>query len=334
MSKMNRRDYLIQMGAASAFVGMSNLLSPSVASAEVATKATFLFTPKTATPPSPTNLTVLFGGLMGFSNTNGGVAQVGFQKGTGKHKLDIKFFEKIGGATNCYQLPSITSEDLAGVKTIDLQVTDQPANVNFFHKDDFDRDLSKDDTRDFGWVLDFEDSLLYPGGVTITKKPSPVLTLSQGTFYTHQLTNSIFDLVEVRTGNPVTDTINQVPRLVGVAIDIPPGKVAILKFDKIPPVQLPYIPSVQYEIQFMNDCYDGSGDHCKWPKPKDPEETIRNDFYMHYLMFKPKSSTKKYGVMLNTQKAGSDLLKCPPMPGEGTDEAPCMATGFGRQGGF
>jgi len=344
MSKINRRDYLIQMGAAGAFVGMSNLLSPSLGSAQrkqgrqqpgadTTTKPAFLFTPKTNTPPGATNLRVLLGGLIGISNTNSGVVQVGFQKGTGKHKLDINFYEKIGGSDNCYQLPSITSEELAGVKTIELMVQDQPANVHFFHKDNFQRDIGTDDRRDFGWVLDFEDSLLHPGGVTFTKPFLPVLKLSQGTLYTHQLTKSTFNLIEVVSGNPVQETIYQVPRLVGAAIDIPPGKVAILKLDGKITVQLPYIANVSYEVQFMNDCYDG-GSHCKWDKPKDPNEKIRNDFYMHYLMFNPNSSTKKYGVILKDKIEGVALDKCPPPPDKGTDEAPCMASGFGGHTGL
>jgi len=345
MSKINRRDYLIQMGAAGAFAGMSNLLSPALVSAQrkqgrqqpvradTTTKPAFLFTPKTNTPPGATNLTVLFSGLMGFSNTNNGVVQVGFQRGLGNHKLNINFYEKIGASDTCYQLPGITSQELAGVKTIELMVQDQPAPVNFFHKDDFQRKIGIDDPRDFGWVLDFEDSLLHPGGVTFIKNFSPVLKMSQGTFYTHQLTNSTFNLVEVVQGNPVHETIYQVPRLVGAATDIPAGKRAVLKLDGKIAAELPYVPNVSYEIQFMNDCYNG-GSHCKWDHPQDPHENIRNDFYMHYLMFRPNGSAKKYGVMLKDQKAGSDLMKCPPRIEAGTDEAPCMASGFGRHTGF
>src|SRR6185436_9567992 len=172
--------------------------------------------------------------------------------------------------------PSITSRDLAGVKTMELTVRDQATNVNFFHKNDFERKPT-DDPRDFGWVLDFEDSLLYPDGVTITTRFSPVLKLNQGTLYTHQLTNSKFNLIYVPQ-NTLKYVLNYVPRMIGAAIDIPSGKEVILKLDGKSAVQLPYIPGVRYEIQFMNDCYDSSGDHCKWPKPKDPNEKIRNDF--------------------------------------------------------
>jgi len=343
MSKINRRDYLIQMSAASAFVGMSSLLSPSLASAEMkhgqsavrekAARTRFLFTPYTTTPPSATNLTVLFGGLMGFSNTNAGQAQVGFQKGSGKHKLAINFYEIIGGGTRCYKLPSITSRDLAGVKTMELTVRDQATNVNFFHKNDFERKPT-DDPRDFGWVLDFEDSLLYPDGVTITTRFSPVLKLNQGTLYTHQLTNSKFNLIYVPQ-NTLKYVLNYVPRMIGAAIDIPSGKEVILKLDGKSAVQLPYIPGVRYEIQFMNDCYDSSGDHCKWPKPKDPNEKIRNDFYLHYNMFKPKNgSARKCGVIVDQEITGSPLQVCPPPMKLGSDEAPCMASGFGMQTGF
>ena len=340
MSKLNRREYLMQMAAVSALTGMSKLISTSAASAEAmhpqstgrekTTKAAFLFTPKTPSPPNPTNLTVLFGGLMGFSNTNNGEAHVGFQKGNGKHRLEINFYQTIGG--RCFQLPPITANDLAGVKTIELTVRDQPVNVSFFHKDDFERKPT-DDPRDFGWVLDFEDSLLYPGGVTLIKKFSPILKLSQGILYTHQLTKSKFDLVEVPR-NTVHETINQVSRLVASAIDIPAGKEAILKLDGETAAQLPYIPSVRYEIQFMNDCFN-RGSRCKWLKPSDPDETVRNDFYMHYFMFKPKGSgMKKYGLMLKEQVAGVDLQMCPPSIMAATDEAPCMASGFGKQTGF
>jgi hypothetical protein len=336
MSKLNRRDYLRQMGAASAIVSVSKLLSPSPSSAkakeiqkrvpQTTVRPAFLFTPKTSTPPSPTNLTVLFGGIMGFSNTNRGVAQVGFQKGTGKHKLEINLYQTISGV--CYKYPSIATN---GVKTMELAIPFEPDNVNFFHKDDFDRETGN--ARDFGWVLDFEDSLLHPGGVAITKKFSPVLTLRQGTFYTHQLTNSKFDLVNVDDHNKPLASLNQVPRLVGAAIEIPAGKRAVLRVDGVVEAELPQIAGVRYELQFMNECYDG-GSHCKWLDPMHQSEKVRNDFYMHYFMFRPKTAARKCGVMMRDQVTGAPLQTCPPDKMAATDEAPCMAAGFGRQTGF
>lgn len=329
---MNRRDYLIQMGAASAFVGMSNLLSPSVvASAQTkqgrqsvrvtTTKPAFLFTPQIPNFPSSTNLTVFFGGLMGISNTNHGAAQVGFQKGMGNHKLEINVY-LITSEGACHKLSSITGNDLAGVKAIDVDFSpQQSANVNFFHKANFDRKPT-DDKRDFGWVLDFEDSLLYPDGVDIIQKPSPVLTLNQGTFYTHQLTNSKFNIID-EADQTVQQTVNQVPRLVGAAINIPAGTDAVLNLDGVTAAELPFIANVRYEIQFLNYCRD-SGSHC-----------MGNDFDMNYLMAKPKNtSAKKYGLSIDQQMSGTSLQMCPPHTERGTDEAPCMATGFGRQGGF
>ena len=339
---MNRRDYLIQMGAAGTLIGASDILSPSVYAAPTmqgqqpirasAKKPTFLFAPKTPTFPASTNLIVFFAGLMAFSNTKNGVAEVGFHRGTGKHKLEINLYLNIAGV--CHKLPSISGNDLAGVKTIELDFSpQQPAGVDFFHKDDFNRNPT-DDKRDFGWVLDFEDSYLYPDGVDFIHKFSPVLKLNQGTLYTHQLTNSKFNLIDVQ-GNAVQQPLNQVPRLIGAAINIPAGTDAVLKLDGDVAVQLPQIPNVVYQMQFINDCYEDEHEHCKWTKPKDANEIVRNDFYMHYLMFTPKNpNTKKYGVILDNQVTLGNLDMCPPKIAAATDEAPCMGTGFGRTPGF
>ena len=330
MSKLTRRDYLKQMAAAGAIVSASRLLSPSSSLAAVdqgpvpqtVTKPTFLFTPTTPTPPGATNLTLIFGGIMGISNTKNGVAQVGFQKGMGKHKLEIKVY-RINN-TGYHQIPV---PNPASVKIMELAIPDEPANVNFFHKATFDRDITKDDAKDFGWVLDFEDSLLYPGGVAWRrrKKFRPVLKLSQGTFYTQKLTRCKFDLIEANNvNNPLLASLNELPRFVGAAVDIPAQKKAVFKFDGAVAADLPYVAGEGYEIRFMNECFEPGGSHCKWNEPSHTHETKRNDFYMHYLMFT--HSAKKCGVIVQPQ--------CPPPLVEATDEAPCMATGFGRKTEF
>jgi hypothetical protein len=335
MSKINRRDLLRQMGAAGAIVGVSKVFSPvSVEAkegleAQSVQKPAFLFTPPTDKFPTATNLTVLFGGLMGFSNTNGGVAQVGFQPGVGKHKLAINLYE-INNDT-CSKARSFSTRQ---VKTMELEIPNQSPNVNFFHKAGFDRNLSVDDPRDFGWVLDFEDSPMHPGRVDLIAKFSPVLTVKHGTFYTHQLTRSRFNLVEVGNTSVPPISLNQVPRLIGTAIEIPQGKHAVLKINGTI-VPLPQKQDVHYELQFLNDCYESNGHHCKWDRPNDQSEVVRNDFYMHYRMFKPKGDSKKCGVIVTEPITAARLDMCPKTNEKfGTDEAPCMGTGFGQTKGF
>ena len=347
MSKMNRRDYLRLMGAAGAFAGVSTLLPPSL-SAKAAKEdqnpvirsgnnPTFLFTPKTNTPPGPTNLTVLFTGLMGFSNTSCcGAAQVGFQKGKGKHKLRIEVYQIAGESCSLRFAPISTN----GVKTIQLEIPGETPNVNYFHKDDFKRELIDNDmarAKDFGWVLDFEDSLLYADGVKMRRKFSPILTLKQGTFYTHQLSRSKFDLVEVRDGdiNTPLAPLNQVPLLVGTAINIPAGKRAVLRINDVIAAELPYAANVRYQIQFLNHCVESNGDHCKWDYPEHEDEEVRNDFYMHYRMFKTNSPyAKRCGVKVVHRVEHTTLDMCPVGGKRATDEAPCMGMGFGLKTGF
>ncbi|HEU4770375.1 MAG TPA: hypothetical protein VFS77_23615, partial [Pyrinomonadaceae bacterium] len=187
--------------------------------------------------------------------------------------------------------------------------------------------------KDFGWVLDFEDSLLYPRGVTIIRKFRPVLSLSQGTFYTHQLSKSKFELLQVGPfSNSELGPLNQLPRLVGAAVEIPPGKAAVLKIDGVETPPLEYMPNVNYEIQFVNDCIENNGSHCKWDYPTHANETRRNDFHMHHFMFARNNFAGKRGVIVKERDQGVDLDMCPTTHKDtiGTDEAPCMGAGFGR----
>src|SRR5207237_1885804 len=87
-----------------------------------------------------------------------------------------------------------------------------------------------------------------------------------------------------------------------------------------------------YEVDFLNECQE-NGEPCKF-KPKDPEETKRNDFHFMRKILKLKPKRTRYGLHISA--AAGIEPHGPPCNSFSklTDEAPRMGTGFGQTSGF
>lgn len=287
-------------------------------------------------PPGNENLKLVFDGLMAFCYNSEGCCEIGLNPGRGKHSLALDIFTNVVGNPPCKRFPAFTAAQVMRASKITVEILDSAPSVNFYHLNDFDR--INGDPRDFAWMLDMEKDF-HPAGVQFGSNPFPKkVFVKQGKFYTSQLTQSTFNRIDdpnnPGTGSPTS--LGHMPRLTAAAINIPVGAYALLTLDNLPPLPLPGIPFVNYEIQFTNECFD-SGSRCQWLYPRDANEERRNDFCLHYDAFRPRSGHVKYGIILdNGSGATPSLNKCSEggLRIDNTDEAPCMATGYGQTGGF
>ena len=135
---------------------------------------------------------------------------------------------------------------------------------------------------DFRWLPNLEGPAWYD--TNLVKRPNvykPELVVTNGLFYTLHKTAATFRR-QTGDGNPAhVMEIGHVADYIGANIYLKPGGSVRLTVQG-KDITLPQAPGVSYEVHFDNHCKKKAnpGASCEF-NPYDPEETERNDFYMH-----------------------------------------------------
>ena len=332
---MNRRDYLKQMGLATAvtigsnhlaglraFAGTSSEVnSDSSNSYDAIPPQTILGDWPTGTKPDPANFTVklIFSGMCIFGY-NGKEANVAFHRGDKtKHKMAIMAFEKGTPCTNIYTVADGTQQ--ASIGTIEVGIEGKSNDVNFFLGNDFCRAGDIGDELDFRWLIDLEG----PDGFKKELKPknhdkfSTKLFVRHGTFYTYQRTNATFKAMGGKLDGKYFGHVAKV-----MAANIGPlnnGESVYLRVDGRPvvPNMTKGTTGTQYEIYFLNDRQ--TGDDTDFDMVFDELGSFTDKFTL-VRVGPPKEEKTK------------DLCQNLPLVTRATDEAPCMGAGFGSGNGL
>jgi|SRR5215213_1022395 len=310
MTKMNRRDYLMGMGAAIggfATIAETEIFGQGLAPVE-AHKGPRVLVPQATVSHVPRNWTLLweqpipnvtdpsqlvrllFYGLNAYSSkiSNGSVVcDVGFHSAgdrNHKHKL---YVEAYGGSG----LPRIYPPgDDVTINSIGLSVPAvDPRFTNgvYFYQPRYAQQIvtraDLTDIYDFRWILDFESDYLYrkfaSGGVPRKSNIyKPVFTVPHGLFYTAHKTASTF---EVKTAsNQHTSLIGPVADWIGANIYVNRGTGVTLNINGTD-----YAIPAPAEIYFLNLCFKGnSPNHCD-AIPGSSNRKERGDFFLNYKAF-------------------------------------------------
>jgi hypothetical protein len=335
MSKINRREYLKQIGLATAgamgtkhLAGLRTFASTSSAddadttdssnSNDVAVVQAHRPWPQGIKPvPADFGVKLIFVGMCIFGY-KGKEARVAFHRGhTHTHKMKIIVSEK---GTPCSDIYSIgDGSHPIPINTIEVGIEDKSSNVNFFLGPDFNRATSQGDELDFRWLIDLEG----PDGYN-TELPKhdrhfkAKMKVKHGTFYTYQRTYATFQAeggpFPGRKFGPVAKVMAaNIPRLSN-------GESVYLHINKRDVLPYPLTNRAQYEIYFLNEPYAGDYD----------------DFDMVFDAFNV-NSTDQFKLRLVTPGREiplSDICHPTEVSKKATDEAPCMGGSFGTGKGL
>lgn len=347
MTKINRRDYLIGMGAAAgamATLPAAAVLGQPEISAHVdvnsgpspSPQSDLLNWVTTPDAPSPDSfVTAIFWGLMGFSYKvpavgEPPVVEVGVHPGGNHHTFKITVVE-IGSTTKviCEDRPS-------KIKKMRLKVVSQAAAPpKVYQKDNDPFDREKGDPLDFRWLPDLDGLDFYPDPCDKNKPFGPRLVVDNGVFYTRMRTESKFKLVRVKDDKDLRK-FGHVARFMAAAFEVQnPNDYVSFEINDLDPCLLKQKPGVKYQIIFQNECYQ----HPSCPSDStinDPDEKKRNHF--HYMREVLKLDNRiKYGLKISQRATAARLNFFNPDSEEKafvTDEAPCAGAAFGQANGF
>jgi len=363
MTKMNRRDYLIGMGATAGLVvgaptrelfGRDLRNNPELPRSTTNTvdnspnqntgEAHPIWPITNVEPSLCSSVTLIFDGLMGFFyNQITRKFEIGLHPGGDMHRPEIHIWEKpdnqCESPLNCKKVGSF-SPLMQGVKLIQVQVNKTVRDVNVYHKDEpFDLERLKGDPKDFRWLPDLDGPKFYPGGLPRKKKFNIKLEVDDGTFYTRMLSNSTFWRVDAnkKLSQQTGESFGRLPLIMATAIQLSGDEYVSLTLKDSKEIVLGTLnlyrkPGSVFEVDFFNRCHESHG--CAEPDPyDDDDEEKRNDFhYMRKVLSVPGSKVK-YTVALKEKKTGSNANFCGGSLFKVSDEAPCMGAGYGQGGG-
>ena len=341
--KINRRDYLLQMGAGAAGF-MAAAESPlfgqtkkkpnprqKQASAERAT-ARGLRWPVTNTAPShDAFVTAIYSGLSQFAYDDGRFVDVAFHRGSGGHKLEIQIYK------NPHASCTIDKMITPGVNDrLKLVVSGQAGgNPDVFHVDcnPFDRNNAADRyADDFRWLPDLHSFDFYPEGYELNRVTGPRLAVHAGTFYTRTRSKSTFKLVNaglIGCDDELYD-FGHIALNLATAITAPSN---VLLLDTNDDPLYTFETGNKYQIVFKNEC-----ESCPHSPSADCNERNWNDFHFSRDLVKRPLGRRKYGLKVK-RRCGADcarpdfciLTKRHP---DVNDESPCSGSAFGQAPGL
>jgi hypothetical protein len=338
---MNRRDYLIRMGAVASTLaaGKLDIFADSAQqrtrrrSGDQRSKIFVESGPRQFDLLSTESVKLVFTGLMALSRNQAGECVVDFyskESNQHKHHLMINIYKKQGNS--CQPPEEIRVEG----QTLSLVVIDpELLNGVHFFQPPLMADGSKHDN-DFRYMPNLEGPEWYQQ--PLTRKAgfySPTLVVPHGLFYTLRKTSSTF-----RRQKPEGDDVLEVKNIadyVGANIYLKPGGKVELNIGGTVKV-LQQATNVKYEIHFVNHCKDkATGNDCeKEFKPYHlTDKTKRNDFYMNFEALEGLSPESEYHLIIEKKGTPKRPDICRTVA-RATDEAPCSAVGFGGTdgGGF
>ena len=337
MKKVNRRDYLKNMGIVAAGIGMAKFgllasesevtsypdsrfqpvetLRKGITNPPQATQKNWPWTPY---PPANATVRLIFIGMSVFTY-KGKEGRVVFHTESDHHHLRIFGFKRTGA--KCDELfPPVT--DLKKNSRMEIGIEQKQADVDYYWSVDFDRTKNTSDARDFRWLLDFEGPDFKYGRMNRTaSKFTTRLDVHHGTFYTYQHTYATF---KCSSSMCIQKNLGHVAKVMAADISTKPGEEVFFKINGKNKGPLGYQKDVRYDIYFLNEC-EGK-EHCEQGDFKmvfDAVEVNANDQFALELAGRGKDEDPP------------DLcLEKLPYKMFFTDEAPCMGVGFGTGGGF
>lgn len=353
MPKINRRDYLIRMGAAAG--AMASLPAVSVLgqpenSAHVdaansgpgpSPQANLLRWVPTNEPPSlDAFVTAIFWGLMGFcyktptppATAPPPAVEVGVHPGGNHHDFTIRIVKFVGSTPTV-----ICTERPSRITTMRLKVISQAPSIppKVFQKEPFNR-VTGGDPLDFRWLPDLDGVDLYPEPYEKNRHFGPRLFVENGVFYTRMPTNSRFKLVRAEDDTIPLREFGNVARFMAAAIGVQNNDYVLFEINGVERCRFVKEDNVRYEITFKNEC-----NHPSCPGPltiNDPDETKRNHFHFMRKVLKLSGDRIKYSLKISPPaRPGAQLNFFDPDKDEKafvTDEAPCAGAAFGQTNGF
>ena len=340
MKKMNRREYLISMGAAGLTAGTAKLdvfaqhgRKPQGRSRSTQREATSTTVEQSevvnSAMPTTESVKLVFYGLIAFWRNVDEHCEVGFHsKASGKHQhqLMVNAFRKEpnGDCTKLLADPKLVKP---GDK-LDLEIIrpDVLEGVYFFQPP---MTAGRMHDNDFRWVVNLEDKMWY--GEVLTKKPvhDPILKVRNGLFYTLMKTPSTFRRQKANGTEPLY--IGHVAEYVAANIYLESGGHVTLSLPGLPPIKMAEAENVKYEVHFTNYCRKkGTNDTCEF-NGYHPDKTERSDFYMHFDAINLPAH-EEFELVVAQGALGNGPQLCGPT--RGSDESPCSAYGYGGPGGF
>ncbi|HZJ46095.1 MAG TPA: hypothetical protein VFD63_20125 [Pyrinomonadaceae bacterium] len=353
MSTINRRDYLLQLGAGAAgFIAASELTlfaqtrrrpsnrrqaqSGDKADAETVS----LKWPITHVEPKPDAfVTAVYVGLAGFayndSQFENRFVDVVFHPGTGSHKLEIQIYKNPPeNLQNC--LPDRCIDPGRNDRFRLVDSGPQGATPNVFEVDSKPFDRNSDDSTykyDFRWMPDLHTPDFYPEPYGLNRVRGTRLAVFTGTFYTRVRTSTTFWRVNAeQCQDDLIDDYGHIALYMATAIDSQNDVALMLNQDSEPVYK--FERGNKYQIVFNNEC-----ERCPEPDPTGCE-TKRNDFHFLRDVIKvPILGRLKYGLKVKKPCSGEGCAKpdfCLYRHGQhrATDEAPCSGAGYGKAPGF
>ena len=350
MRQLNRRAYLLQMGAGAAgLVAASELpllgqrrrpnRTQTQSGGRRTVQSPFLKWPTTDTKPkADAFVTVIYAGLACLAyndrQPDNEFVDVVFHPGNGGHKLEIQVYtDPPLDPDQCNPPEIIPSKKSDRLRFEVSGQTGGTANVFQVDSKCFDRNTSDSlYDYDFRWMPDLHSPDFYPEGYGLKPVSGTRLAVPTGTFYTRLRTGSTFSLVTKNDSTLEIRDFGHVALYMATAIDTR-NEVRLLNQQNR--VLKTFDTNHKYQIVFNNEC-----EQCE-PYPDDPNETKRNDFHFSRdvvnipLLGRLKYSLKrKESCETNGNCAKLDFCISYHRHQFLTDEAPCSAAGYGRASGF
>jgi hypothetical protein len=276
---------------------------------------------------------VLFHGLFAFAyNREENICEVGTHAKSDDHEFGMFILEEEGGDYNL--LYSFRPEKPSKVKTpIVLQVENSAQNGVSFYQSQTPAD------EDWSRLPDIEGDYFYVNRVGKKKDAmKPRLYIHNGLFFTALTTAPYtFDCFDEQTHRPKYH-LGPIAFLPAVELSHDDGGYLSITFEK-QEIRLASTNDRSYIIFFANVCPD-----CEWD-PSSCDKKERNDFYLHYKLFKKPSNLHEYGLMLSPETVVEPtdkrteffkllltvLEKLSPLSSK---SAPCGGIGFGDSMGL
>jgi len=355
--KINRRDYLKQLGAAGVFAGAAGLKGFAHENADPQrpcpvespcidpSPAPAVWEPRCCEfPPNPRSeyVKLIFEGLMGvarYKDGNKTRCDIGFHnKGDSPlhHHLSIRAYNNAVNDDNCtavYKTPAATK-----IKKLELKVS-QPKVVDqavFYQPGQACSRQQLTSYEDFRWIVDFESNYHY--GKDLKKNKNiyrPTMRVPCGIFYTLRKTASTFR-TQTTNGSRVCQ-LGNVADLIAANIYIESRSYVELIVDGVS-----YQISAPGEIYFTNHCRDDDqpNEICNFNPYNLKEKKKRSDFFLNYKAF-DRDGADEYELFLaesHDQSKWPDVIceKSAYKPSEAkkfNDESPCSAAGYGKGDG-
>ena len=316
---MKRPPYRLTISILVLVLVTSGLIVP-----RIKTHAARTTTPKTSGLSSRgPSLTVIFRGLMAFRRD---YEEQTFAVGilpAPEHEFTMQVLEKSAQGISTYSIPM---NQLMGSKG-DTWLVEVPAKrngVSYYQNGVFDRKQGLGDIRDFRWLIDLEGKEFYGHRLAIDRQQMGVeVKFSNGEFYTKTTTLPL----QRKMGGKTFEYFGRAAQEIATDVFLEDGDFVLTSQGSGAEIfRLKQKPDTTYELVFENA-----------PPPMQHFAMRANHFQYYYRLFPmPKSQWYEFRVVSpalaqsGSQERERNRMEFAHAPG--SDEAPCMGSGYGGGG--